>query len=111
MKKIKFTGTVETFYFVPNCEEETAIIYLNVTSEQKYPDGREETIMPAKRMRFMLKGREADVLAKGKSVFSGDEIIICAIENDTNELSYRIDSIKSKVSVIDAEDYVKHLRD
>ena len=42
MKKIKFTGTVDTFYFVPNCEEETVVLYLNVIVVQKYPEGKEE---------------------------------------------------------------------
>lgn len=110
MKKVKFIGTVETFYFVPNCEEETAIIYLNVTSEQKCPDGREETLVPPKRMRFMLEGREANVLAKGKAALSGDKMIICASEKADGSLTYNIDKIVPKTPIIDAADYIKHLK-
>ena len=110
MKKVKFTGTVETFYFVPNCDEETAVIYLSVTSEQKCPNGRTETLVPPKRMRFMLSGREADALAKGKTATSGDEMTIYATEDADGNLSYSIGLIKSKTPIIDAEDYVKHLK-
>lgn len=109
MKKVKFTGTVETFYFVPNCDEETAVIYLNVTSEQKCPDGRTETLVPSKRMRFMLNGREADALAKGKPATSGDEMTIYAIEDAEGNFSYSIGLITPKTPIIDAEDYIKHL--
>lgn len=111
MKKVKFIGTVETFYFVPDHETEAVVIYLDVTTEQKLPNGREEMIMPAKRMRFMLSGREADALAKGKTATSGDEMTIYATEDADGNLSYSIGLIKSKTPIIDAEDYVKHLKD
>ena len=64
MKKVKFTGTVNTFYCVPNCENETAILYLDVNSEQKLPDGKEEAVVPARKMRFMLGEREVDLKAR-----------------------------------------------
>ena len=109
MKKIKFTGTVDTFYFVPNQEDETAVIYLNVNTEQKCPDGREEAIIPAKRMRFMLNGKELGILAKNSNVALGDKMSIFVNENPDGELSYSVGLIEHQTSVVDAKEYVKHL--
>ncbi|MBR1825561.1 MAG: hypothetical protein IJ770_03135 [Alphaproteobacteria bacterium] len=109
MKKIKFTGTVDTFYFIPNCEEETAVIYLDVSQEQKLPDGREETVMPARRMRFVLNIKELGVLAKEKTVARGDQMSIFVCESPNGELSYSIGLIGHSLSVVDAKEYVKHL--
>ena len=104
MKKIQFTGTIETFYFVPNCEEEGAILYLNVTSERKYPNGPEKTFIPPKNMRFVLTIHEAGILATGRAVASGDKMSINAVEDANGKVSYYIDKIEPKIKIIDAED-------
>ena len=108
MKKVKFTGTVNTFYCVPNCENETAILYLDVNSEQKLPDGKEESVVPARKMRFMLGEREVEILTRGKISY-GDEVSIYAQENDEDEVSYSIGLINYKTSAVDAGDYVRRM--
>ena len=107
MKKIKFTGTVDTFYFVPNCEEETVVLYLNVIVVQKYPEGKEE-VLPAKRMRFVLKGAELGILRKERAVALGDEMCILVSENSEGEFSYSVGFIRHKEPIVDAKEYVKN---
>ena len=111
MKKIKFTGTVETFYFVPNCEEETAILYLDVKQEQKLPDGKEELLEKPKRMRFMLSAHETRGLTAAKTIFKGDTMSIFANEDSAGNLSYSIGLIKHNTAVIDATEYIKQMSD
>lgn len=109
MKKIKFTGTIETFYFIPNCDEETAVIYLDVTTEQEYPNGRAEVLIPPKRMRFLLNEREAGMLAKNATVAHGDKMSIYATEDAKGDFSYSIHILEPKVPIIDAKEYIRHL--
>ena len=109
MKKIKFTGTVDTFYFVPNLEEETAVIYLNVTSKQMCPNGKEEKIDPAQRMRFVLSEKELGILAKKVTIAYGDKLSIYDHEAPDGTLSHSVGSIENKPSFVDAKEYAKRL--
>jgi len=108
MKKVKFTGTVNTFYCVPNCENETAVLYLDVNSEQKLPDGKEESVVPSRKMRFMLDRREVNILTRGK-ISRGDEVSIYAQENDAGDVSYSIGLINYKTSAVDAKEYIRRM--
>lgn len=108
MKKVKFTGTVNTFYCVPNCEDETAVLYLDVNTEQKLPNGKEETVVPSRKMRFVLQKRETDLLIRSK-ISAGDEVSIFAEENDSGDLSYGIGLIGYKSSAVDAGEYIRHM--
>lgn len=90
MEKIKYSGTVDTFYFIPCFDTKVAVLYLNVVSKQKYPHGKEEVIIPAKRMRFMLQERELGVLAKEKTVVSGDNMEVYATEDCFGKISYMV---------------------
>lgn len=109
MKKVKFTGAVNTFYCVPNCEEEKAILYLDVNSEQKLPDGKEELVVPSRKMRFVLAEHETVLLIRAK-ISNGDEVSIFAEEDNEGNLSYSIGLINYKSSAVDAGDYVRRMR-
>ncbi len=109
MKKVRFIGTMETFYFVPNCEEETAVIYLDVVSEQKLPDGREETVSPVRRMRFVLQGKELGILSKEKAMVRGDKISITVNERSDGGLLHNVNLLERKTPIVDAREYVKNL--
>lgn len=107
MKKVKFIGTVETFYFVPNSETETAVLYLKVTSEQQLPDGKPKVFMPAEQMRFMLSKQEMGIWAQANTITQGDCVTIYIDENSHGELSYRMGLVEHKTPVIDAKEYVR----
>ena len=107
MKRVKFTGTVSTFYCVPN-ESETAVLYLEVTLEQKLPQGKEEQVIPAKRMRFLLGQRETETLTRGK-ISNGDEVTVFANEDDGGDVTYNVGLIRYKSQVIDASEYVRQM--
>ncbi len=94
MKKIKFTGTVESFYFIPNCDEETAILYLKVESEQKLPDGKEENISPARSERFMLSKGDMGILTKGRAIHHGDKVSVYANEKADGSVSHSVGLIE-----------------
>ena len=109
MKKVKFVGTVDTLYFVPNGENETAVLYLNVTEEQKLPDGKVEKLEKPRCMRFMLDTREIRGLSNTKVVFKGDKMSIYVNENSDGEYSYSIGLIEHNTSIVDAIEYAKHI--
>lgn len=111
MKKVKFVGTVDTLFFVPNCEEETAILYLNVTEEQKLPDGKAEKLEKPRCMRFMLSAREMRSFSNAKTIFKGDKMSIYVNEDSGGELSYSIGLVERNAAVVDAKEYAKHLSD
>lgn len=90
MDKVKFSGAVDTFYFVPNCDAKVAVLYLNVTSKQLFPSGTEEVIIPAERKRFLLQERELGVLAKGKTVVAGDRLEVYEIKDPLGKISYSV---------------------
>jgi hypothetical protein len=111
MKKVKFVGTVDTLYFVPDGEDETGILYLNVTEEQKLPDGKNEKLEKPRCMRFMLSAREMRGLNNAKSIFKGDRMSIYVNEDSAGELSYSIGLVEHNTAVVDAKEYAKHLTD
>ena len=110
MKKVKFTGKVETFYFVPDCQTahtEKAVLYMSVTSQRNYPNGGEESLSPPQKMRFTLSGREMGVLSQGNTVALGDKVSVSVNEDSSGNLSYNLEIIEQKNNVIEAKDYVK----